>query len=328
MTEIVEYACPDLLRTLRLVSRWTRDEVDLRLARHICATEDREGTAFLSLQFDTTDTSPRIMYGASSAKVLDLDLRALAHWAIWKFVSKGEARQEAATGYLSEKLLVRYHMRDLASGPRRSYVWRPARRSVHFVDVPGFFYGLHARSAAYAKSGEGGNSTVFHVSYDLRRASNWEFRIFGVRRVHNRGLTLVFSRDDTRPPATDGAGGGKPHIVLLRLLDRVVENYAETGDALTLVGVEGWDADLVPSPRDMVLNYPATGWSDTMPMQAKIGWWATHNARSVPGDQWTGGRRDTPHAAVRFRSLAEWREELGAHVFDLMMDPGAIYWGP
>lgn len=318
MTSIIDSACPSLLLTLRLVSRWVQLEVDARLARHILQTKERDGTAFLDLQFGTVDTPRKIMHGRHTAKVLDLDASALED-GIATYRNQPPERKRQATVFVpGEKLLVRYHMRSLTLGQR--YMWKGARRSVHFVDTTSFFYGLHSREAAYVRDGEEGNETVFHVAYDLRPNSSWEFREFGVRRVHNRGLTLVFSPD---PVAVIGE---KACIVLLRVLERIVENYAETGDSVTLVGVEGWSA-LIPSPAQMRLD-TRRGWEKGMPMQAKIEWWVRYRARFVPDKQWKRGKQEEPEMAVQCVSLEEWREELGSHVFELMMDPEAVYWGP
>lgn len=318
MTSIVDSACPSLLCTLRLVSRWVRLEVDSRLTRHICETDEKNGTAFLNLQLNTTDTQHRIVFSTQTAKVFDMDASALVDWMIRRSMSPSKEQREAAAVYPGPKLLVRYHMRDLVLG--ESYLWKPARRAVHFVDTTSFFYGLHAREAAYVPSGERENEVVFHVSYDLLPTSSWEFREFGVRRVHNRGLTLLFSPDNV-------SGLDKACIVLLRVLERIVENYAETGDSVTLVGVVWWHAALMPSPDVMELDW-WEGWEDAMPMQAKIEWWARYAAESVPDERWVGGSRETPEKAVRCLSLEEWRSELGSHLFELMMDPGAVYWGP
>lgn len=323
MTAIVEYACPPLLRTLRLVSRSVRADVDSRLARHVCHTEEREGTAFLNLQLSPTDTPPRVTHGRGSAKVLDMDQCALADWDTSCSEIEDDERREAAAVHPGEKLLVRYHMLNPIIGWR--YVWKPARRSVHFVDLMSFYYGLHARSAVYVRTREAENSTVFHVAYDLSARSNWEFRRFGVQRVHNRGLTLVFSPTN---PAAPFSRTSKAYIVFLQLLQRIVENYAETGDAVTLIGVNDWHPAMLPSSAQMGLDVPRTGWSNSMSMQAKIEWWVAYNASRIPDEKWSRGRRDTPHAAVRCRSLPEWEEELGPHVVELVMNPAAVYWGP
>lgn len=313
VTLFTEHACPALLCTLRLVSRWTRSEVDLRLVRHLSLVDDKETTAFLGLPTDTLSTVAKIWHVRHGPTVLDMDQNALADWAASRLASRQEMEVSSGVPAAKSPLLVRYHMRDVV-GRGNFYPWRPAPRAVHFVDVPGLFYGLHARLPGPRPEFE---STVFNISYDLSAAGSWEFDEFGVRRVRNRGLTLIFSRE---AQLYESPNVRKPYVVVLRLLERIVENYALTGDSATLVGVEDWHDDLVPSPHDMELEI-RTGWESGMSMQAKVEWWVAHYARAVPVMRWA------PLDAVRCPSLEEWRDEQGI-MYDLMIDPAAVYWGP
>lgn len=317
LTAIVEHACPDLLRTLRLVSRWSRLEVDARLVRHFHETDYREGTRYLDLPLDS---SPRIMSERGKARVIDWDSKTFFDW----HKTLPDKDEKTAVAWPEHKLLIRYFMEGSTYTVCRGHMWRPARRSVHFVDMESLHSGLRARAATYAQTGESGSSVVFHVRDDLGNEDGWytwDTGVQHVQRVHNRGLTLVFSCTDTWKPSFIP---GRPHPVVLHLLDRIVEDYAETGDSATVIGVEDWLPELVP--RRGVHN-PITEWTERMSNQAKVEWWAEFKAHIMPEHMWARGNKNAPRNCIRFLSFAEWKEELGEQMYDLIMDSEAIYWG-